>query len=51
MSGSISQLPTAIESLAGKPDDLIWRLSVSQYHEMIRLGGLTSDDTVELLEG
>lgn len=35
----------------GKPDDLIWRLTVDQYHEMTRMGILTSDDPVELLEG
>jgi Uma2 family endonuclease len=29
----------------------IWRLSVEQYHAMVRLGILTEDDPVELLEG
>jgi Uma2 family endonuclease len=33
------------------PDDFIFRLSVDQYHEMIKAGILTSDDPVELLEG
>ena len=33
------------------PRDPIWRLSVQQYHEMIRAGILTDDDQVELLEG
>lgn len=33
------------------PADPIWRLSVEQYHEMIRTGILTDDDPVELLEG
>ncbi len=33
------------------PHDPIWRLSVQQYHEMIRAGILTDDDQVELLEG
>ena len=33
------------------PHDPIWRLSVTQYHEMIRNGILTADDQVELLEG
>ncbi len=33
------------------PNDLIWRLSVEQYHEMARAGILTEDDPVELLEG
>lgn len=38
-------------SIASIPLDPIWRLSVAQYHEMIRTGILTSDDQVELLEG
>lgn len=29
----------------------LWRLSVHQYHEMLRLGILTEKDPVELLEG
>jgi Uma2 family endonuclease len=33
------------------PADPIFRLSVEQYHEMIRKGILTDDDKVELLEG
>ncbi|MGE3808702.1 MAG: Uma2 family endonuclease [Gemmataceae bacterium] len=33
----------------GAPD--LWRLSVRQYHDMIRSGILTDDDPVELLEG
>ncbi|MDR3635418.1 MAG: Uma2 family endonuclease [Isosphaeraceae bacterium] len=33
------------------PPYAIWRLSVGQYHEMIRAGILTEDDPVELLEG
>ncbi len=37
--------------VASIPLDPIWRLSVAQYHEMIRSGILTSDDQVELLEG
>jgi Uma2 family endonuclease len=42
------------ETLVSKhdlPNDLLWRLSVGKYHEMIRLGVLTDDDPVELLEG
>ena len=31
--------------------ELIWRLSVEQYHAMIQAGILTEDDPVELLEG
>jgi len=33
------------------PPEPVCRLSVSQYHEMIAVGILTHDDTVELLEG
>lgn len=51
MSISIPQTLRASEHSAGKPDDFIWRLSVAQYHEMIRSGILTADDPVELLEG
>lgn len=40
-----------IEISAAVPKELIWRLSVDQYHAMVRLGILTSDDPVELLEG
>jgi Uma2 family endonuclease len=51
MSVSISQTQIESGQPAGKPDDLILRLSVAQYHEMISSGILTSDDPVELLEG
>ncbi len=33
------------------PTEPVWRFSLAQYHEMIRLGILTEDDPVELLEG
>ncbi len=33
------------------PPEPIWRLTVGQYHEMIRNGILTEDDPVELLDG
>ena len=33
------------------PSDAIWRLSVDQYHDMMRMGILTEDDLVELLDG
>jgi Uma2 family endonuclease len=33
------------------PNDYIWRLSVGQYHDMIRQGILMDGDPVELLEG
>ena len=32
-------------------NELIWRLSVEQYHKMIRAGILTENDPVEFLEG
>jgi Uma2 family endonuclease len=51
MSISLPQTPSTEGLSPGKPDDLIWRLSVGQYHEMIRTGILTADDPVELLEG
>lgn len=51
MSVNIHQAQSAGGLGAGKPDDLIWRLSVEQYHEMIRTGILTADDPVELLAG
>lgn len=38
------------ERLDGTPPDL-WRFSVEQYHEMIRIGIIGEDDPVELLEG
>ena len=33
------------------PNDLLWRLSVDKYHEMIRAGILSENDHVELIEG
>jgi len=40
-----------VESVAAIPNDLILRLSVEQYHAMIKAGILADDDPVELLEG
>ena len=40
-----------VESVAAIPNDLIGRLSIEQYHAIIQAGILTSDDSVELLEG
>lgn len=36
---------------AAVPTDLIWRLTVAQYHAMIATGILTDDDPVELIDG
>jgi len=41
----------ALASDEAVPTDLLWRLSVDQYHEMIRANIVTEDDPVELLEG
>ena len=41
----------SVETCAAVPPDVIWRLSVDQYHAMIHAGILTDDDPVELLEG
>jgi Uma2 family endonuclease len=40
-----------VESVAAIPNDMIWRLSIEQYHAIIQAGILTDDDSVELLEG
>ncbi|MEG3901248.1 Uma2 family endonuclease [Microcoleus sp. B4-C5] len=40
-----------VESVAAIPNDLILRLSIEQYHAIIKAGILTDDDSVELLEG
>ena len=42
--------PNFTQTLA-VPTEPVWRFSVAQYHQMIRLGILTEDDPVELLEG
>ncbi len=42
---------SAVESVAAIPNDLIFRLSIEQYHAIIQAGILTDDDSVELLEG
>ena len=44
-------IPPALRGAAALPNDLIWRLKVDQYHQMILTGILTDDDPVELLEG
>jgi Uma2 family endonuclease len=50
---SVTALPIQpqIRTAAAVPKEVIWRLSVDQYHEMIRAGILTEDDQIELLEG
>ncbi|MEG4046643.1 Uma2 family endonuclease [Microcoleus sp. Pol17_C1] len=40
-----------VESVAAIPNDLIFRLSIEQYHAIIQAGIFTDDDSVELLEG
>jgi Uma2 family endonuclease len=50
---SVAPAPTLVlpPPYAGRPDDVILRLSVRQYHDMIRQAILSDDDPVELLEG
>ena len=50
---SVNAQPTAFADMpaVSLPTMPIWRLSVEQYHRMIRFGILTDDDPVELLEG
>jgi Uma2 family endonuclease len=38
-------------NVASVPTDLIWRLTLEKYHDMVRAGALTEDDPVEFLEG
>ena len=49
---TVITLPTpCVEQSAAVPTDLIWRLSVNQYHQMVCAGILTEEDPVELLAG
>lgn len=51
MSVATPALPSISGDEAAVPEELIRRLTVEQYHAMIRNGILTDDDPVELLEG
>lgn len=44
MSVSTQLVPSVVEQSTAVPTDLIWRLSVEQYHQMIQAGILTEDD-------
>jgi len=33
------------------PDDMIWRMTVEEYHTLVKIGSYTDDDPIELLEG
>src|SRR5262245_10033233 len=44
-------VPSHAPPPAPVPDEPVWRLSVEQYHEMLRAGILQSGDPIELLEG
>jgi Uma2 family endonuclease len=48
---AIPTLPSGTSAPAAIPGEWIFRLSLSQYHEMIRTDILGEDDPVELLEG
>ena len=51
MSVTTQPAPSVHSMPAAVPNDYIWRLNIHQYHAMIRMGILTDDDPVELLEG
>ncbi|WP_242040796.1 hypothetical protein [Coleofasciculus sp. FACHB-1120] len=51
MSTSIPSETLNNQTIAAVPTEPVWRLSVEQYHQMIRLGILSNDDPVELLDG
>ncbi|WP_347277149.1 Uma2 family endonuclease [Coleofasciculus sp. FACHB-712] len=51
MSTSIPSETLNTQTIAAVPTEPVWRLSVEQYHQMIRLGILSDDDPVELLDG
>ncbi len=51
MSVSTQRNPPNFTPNLAVPTEPVWRFSVAQYHQMIRLGILTDDDPVELLEG
>jgi Uma2 family endonuclease len=48
---TINQQQTRRSAHLAVPDTPIWRLTIPQYHQMVRSGILTDDDPVELLEG
>jgi Uma2 family endonuclease len=48
---SVANLATHANGDPAVPEAPIFRLTVEQYHDMVRTGILTEDDPVELLEG
>ena len=51
MSATTPSVPTINKQSVAVSTNVIWRLSVDQYHAMIDADILTADDPVELLEG
>jgi hypothetical protein len=52
--GAIAELtitPETSTQISAIPSEIIWRLSVSQYHTMIQVGIIEEDAHIELLEG
>ncbi len=47
----VSQTVIPTQVRAAVPGELIFQLSIDQYHQMIRTGILTEDDPIELLDG
>jgi hypothetical protein len=51
MATVLSNTEVTTAELTEIPTSRLWRLSVEQYHEMLRAGILREDDPVELIEG
>jgi hypothetical protein len=51
MSASIVSNGLAPGVNAAIPTEFVYRLSVDQFHQMVRAGILTEDDPLELLDG
>lgn len=47
----VTETSESIAQPSAVPTVSIWRLSVEQYHEMIRVGIIAEDDPLELLDG
>jgi len=51
MATVLTTTETAVPVTEEVPSSRLWRMSVEQYHEMLRAGILQEDDQVELIEG
>jgi Uma2 family endonuclease len=48
---TVAEFLPEVQQRIAMPTEPVWRLSVEDYHQMIRAGILTDDDPIELLEG